>query len=190
MTTPFAKKLVDLTEDQYNRFRFYSEDDPPLAPQIKKYWKDLGLAFPGVGTPWSAVFVSWCVLKAGASAAEFKFSPQHSVFVYHAIDNARNNRGLFRAYDVTSYSPELGDIIQNNRGGNDYDYNYAASHSDYSSHSAIVIERGVDSGGGYVMTVGGNESDSIRQKLVRLNNKGFIRQRDSNPFICVIQTLK
>jgi len=40
------------------------------------------------------------------------------------------------------------------------------------------------------LTIGGNESDSIRSKIVRLNNKGLIKQRDISPFICVIEDLK
>jgi len=40
------------------------------------------------------------------------------------------------------------------------------------------------------MTIGGNESDSIRQMPIRLNSKGLIVQRKVNPYICVIRDLK
>lgn len=190
MPTVFAKKLAGITEKQYDTYHFQDENDPELSKQIKNYWIDLGFSFPGVGVPWSAVFVSWCVKKAGATSKEFKFANAHSKFVYEAIKNAINNLGVFHAYDIDAYAPDVGDIIQNNRGGNEFDYNYAKTHRSYESHSAIVIEKGIDSQGGYVLTVGGNESDSIRKKLIRLTPSGLIKQRELNPYISIIQTLK
>ena len=87
MPTTFAKKLAATAQKQYDLFHFDSENDPPLANQIEKYWTGLGLSFPGVDTAWSAVFISWCVKQAGATAAEFKFAAAHSVFVHKAIQN-------------------------------------------------------------------------------------------------------
>jgi hypothetical protein len=143
-----------------------------------------------VDTAWSAVFVSWCIRQAGASAQEFKFSPQHSVYVHWAIANMEARRGVFRAHPIDEVAPSIGDLIQNNRGGNSYDFAYAAEHTSYLSHTAVVVETGHDSAGRYAMTIGGNESDSIRRKRVALNDDGYIVQRPSNPFICVIQNLK
>lgn len=190
MASAFAKKLAATAQSQYDTYHYDSESDPALAKQIKGYWTGLGLTFPGVSEPWSAVFVSWCVKQAGATKAEFNFNPQHSQFVYTAIQNGLNNTGVFRAFDIGTYAPNLGDIIQNNRGGNAFDFDYARKHRSYISHSAIVVEVGVDSKGGYAATIGGNESDSIRMKLVRLNDKGLVKQRDDGPYICVIQNLK
>lgn len=189
MPSAFAKRLASVAEAQYDAYHFHSESDPPLAKQIERYWKDLGLKFPGVDTAWSAVFVSWCVQRAGASANEFKFSAQHSVFVHKAIKNAKAGIGVFRAFHIDAYGPQVGDIIQNNRG-KAYTYDYASTHADYLSHSAIVIETGTDSQGLYALTVGGNESDSVRRKIVRLRPNGKIKQRPLSPFICVIQDLK
>lgn len=190
MASAYAKKLATTAKKQYDLYRFYSEDDGKLAKQIAKYWGDLGFKFPGVGTAWSAVFVSWCVQQAGADKSEFTFSPAHSQFVYEAIQNGLKQTGVFRAFAVDSYGPNLGDIIHNNRNGASLDFDYARTHKSYQSHSAIVIDVGVDGQGGYAMTIGGNESDSVRRKIVRLDNKGRIKQRTSNPFIAVIQTLK
>jgi hypothetical protein len=77
----------------------------------------------------------------------------------------------------------LGDTIQNNRDAAKFDFNYARTHKGYSSHSAIVIDVSVDAQGGYSTTIGGNESDSVRRKMVRLDGKGLIKQRMSNPYI-------
>jgi len=190
MASAYAKRLANTAKKRYDLYRFHSEDDDPLKKQIKKYWTDLKLSFPGVSTPWSAVFVSWCVKRAGATKPEFTFSPAHSVFVHDAIQNGLNQTGVFRAFPIDEYAPSLGDIIHNNRGGSKHSFDYARAHKNFSSHSAIVIDVGVDGHGGYAMTIGGNESDSVRRKFVRLDNKGRIKQRISNPYIAVIQTLK
>ncbi|RWB20416.1 MAG: DUF2272 domain-containing protein [Mesorhizobium sp.] len=163
-----------------------------MATRIRKYWADIGLPFPGVGTPWSAVFVSTFVKWAGATAAEFQFAASHSQFVFAAIQNAQNGVGVFRGRRLNAYGPKIGDIIQNNRSGNTFDYSYAAAHKNYESHSAIVVEEGADGSGRYVRTIGGNESDTVGDKIVRLTAGGLIKQPSTDPhrYICVIEDLK
>lgn len=191
MPTPFALKLAGIAEEQHTMFHLHDEADPLLCKQIKKYWTDLRLGFTScVSVPWSAVFISWCVKQAGASAAEFKFAAAHSVFVFQAIQNARNGSGVFRGVDIATAVPGVGDIIQNNRGGKKHLFNFAKTHKNYESHSAIVIETGQDSNGRFALTIGGNEGNSVRQTVVRLNDQGFIKQRINNPFICLVKNLK
>ena len=69
-------------------------------------------------------------------------------------------------------------------------YGFAATHEAYTSHSAVVVERGSDARGEYVITVGGNEGNTIGRKRVDLHPDGFIVQRAIEPYICVIQCLK
>ena len=190
MPTAYAKKLSATAQGQYDKYRLQHEHDAQLSAQIKKYWEALGLGFPGVNTPWSAVFVSWCVLTAGAASGEFKFSQRHSEFVHWAIKNAEAGTGLFRSFEITAYAPQLGDIIQNNRDGNHFDFAFAKANKSYASHSAVVVETGEDPLGKYALTIGGNEGDSVGRKLVRLKTNGLIKQRANSPFICVIQNLK
>lgn len=193
MATPsaFALKLAAIAQEQHTKFHLMDEADLALCKQIKKYWTDIGIEFTScVSVPWSAAFVSWCVKQAGATASEFKFADGHSKFVYKAIQDALNGPGVFHGLDISVYAPNIGDIIQNNRGGLSFDYAYARTHKNYQSHSAIVVETGQDTDGHYALTIGGNEGNSIRRTVVRLNLQGFIKQRGNNPFICVIQTLK
>jgi hypothetical protein len=109
-----------------------------------------------------------------------------------AARNAANGTGVFRAYPVSDYAPQVGDIIQNNRGHVSYTFQYAKTHKSYPSHSAIVVEEGADGSGRYVRTIGGNEGNKVGQRIVRLNARGFIRPPASAPkyYISVIQTLK
>jgi hypothetical protein len=187
----FARKLADVAFAQHNRFHMTNEADPFLCRQIRKYWDDLGLGFTScTRVPWSAVFVSWCVKSAGATSLEFKFSAAHSMFVHRAIRNANAMTGVFRGVDVSAAEPAVGDIIQNNRNGATFDFAFAAANTQYASHSAIVVEIGQDSAGRFALTIGGNEADSIRRTVVRLRADGRIKQRQSNPFICLIRNLK
>lgn len=193
MATPsaFALKLAAIAQEQHTKFQLMDEADPLLCKQIKKYWTDIGIKFVScVSVPWSAAFVSFCVKQAGATAAEFKFADGHSVFVHAAIQNALNSVGVFHGLDISVHPPSVGDIIQNNRLGAKFDFAYARTHKHYSSHSAIVVETGQDTDGRYALTIGGNEGDAIRRKVVRLTKQGFVEQRPNNPFICVVKTLK
>jgi hypothetical protein len=189
--TAFAIKLASIAEQQHAKFQFTNEADPALCKQIQRWTEDIGFPFSScTGVPWSAAFVSWCVKHAGATAAEFKFAMAHSVFVNQAIKNALKGQGVFHGLDITVHSPGVGDIIQNNRAGNTFDFAFARTHSSYVSHSAIVVEVGQDTQGQFAFCVGGNEDDSIRRTIVRLDSNGFIKQRQGNPFICVVKNLK
>jgi hypothetical protein len=188
--TSFQTKISAIAQGQFNTYRDFHETDALLRKQIERYWKDTGFDFPGVGEAWSAVFTSWCVWKADANATEFRFSPQHSVFVHWAIQQASHPSALFKGRSIDSYAPKVGDIIQNNRGGNAYDFAFASTHADYKSHSAVIIETGTDSLGNYFLTIGGNENDTVGRRIVRLTQNGKVRQPIPNHFISLIETLK
>ena len=83
----------------------------------------------------------------------------------------------------------MGDILQNNRSGNQFDFAHAKANQKYISHSAIVVEVGSDSKGNYLRTIGGNENDSVGLKEVRLDTKLLIKNA-SGIYISVIENLK
>ncbi len=191
MPTPFAIKLAEVAREQHAKFQFTNEADPALCQQIKKWTQDIGFPFEScTKVPWSAVFISWCVKKAGATKSEFKFAMSHSVFVHQAIKNTTNGTGVFRGFNFNEKAPAIGDIIQNNRSGNNFNFAFAKANAEYSSHSVIVVETGVDAQGGFAFCIGGNESDSVRRTVVRLDDKGFIKKRTGNSFISIVKNLK
>lgn len=185
MPTPFAKRLADIATRQYEKYHLMREQEPALAAQIAKYWTGIG-KFPGTSTPWSAVFISWCMREAGASPNEFRFAAAHSRFVHEAIRNADNRTGVFEGRDPALYAPKVGDIIQNNRGRHKFTFAFARANKSYESHSAIVIEVGVDRTGPYLRTIGGNESDSVGMKEARLTSRGQLKNADAL-YISVIE---
>jgi hypothetical protein len=189
-TSAYAKRVAAVAQRQYDLYHQTSEEQSPLKEQIRIYWEEIGFTFPGVQTAWSAVLVSWIMRNSGAGTNEFKASNAHSRFVFWAIANLQNNTGLFHAHRLEDYAPRVGDIIHNNRNGQILTYAFAAAHQSYESHSAIVVEVGNDANGGYAITVGGNEADTVGRKRVSLHPDGKVLQRASNPYICVIQNLK
>lgn len=193
MPTPsaFAKKLASIALAQHDKFQFTNEADPTLCKQIKKWTEDIGFAITScTRVPWSAVFISWCVKQAGASKAEFKFAMAHSVFVNEAIKNAVNGTGSSKG-SISVINPQaLGISFRTIAETTRSIFAFAKTHKNYESHSVIVIEIGQDAGGGFAFCIGGNESDSVRRSVVRLDSRGFIKRRDGSPFICVIKDLK
>ena len=191
MPTPFTTKLAAVALAQHATFQFTNEADPFLCKQIKKWTEDIGFGFTScTKVPWSAVFISWCVKQAGATKTEFKFAMAHSVFVNQAIKNAAAGTGVFQGFNFSEKQPAIGDIIQNNRRGNNFNFAKAKASSQYESHSVIVVETGVDAQGGFAFCVGGNEQDSVRRSVVRLDTNGFIKQRTGNSFISIVKNLK
>lgn len=191
-STSYVAKLVATAKSEYEAFHTIAETDEPLRSRIDTYCNGIGIAAPSdiSAFPWSATFVSWCVKTAGATASEFRFSAAHAVFVKAAIANADAQTGVFRARPINSYAPRIGDLVHRNRSGGRVTYAQARVSSDYISHSAIVVELGEDQLGRYAVTIGGNESDSIRRTRVQLDGAGLVRQSTANPFICVVQDLK
>lgn len=191
--SPFAQRLASVATQQLEKFRLVDEADPRLCGEIKRWTEAIGGTFVSCTSnnhPWSAVFISWCVKEAGATASEFKFSKQHSVFVQKAIQNGINGTGVFRGLEIATHRPHVGDIIHHNRGGDKFTFEHARTHSSYPSHSVIVTELKEDTDGPFAVCIGGNEGDAVRDSAVRLTPEGFIRQRGRNPFICVIKNLK
>jgi hypothetical protein len=186
MASKFASDLANAAISQHAQFRFLDEDDERLCSQIKRFWNETVGGFQNCEVPWSAVFVSWCVKQAGATTNDFKFAGAHSVFVHDAIHHPR----AFKGIDITDDDPEIGDIIQNNRGGTNHDFKFAKQNANYASHSAIVVEVGQDTDGRFAMTIGGNETDAIRLKRVALKSNGRIRQKAINPYICLLKCQK
>lgn len=183
----FTKRLSTIAMNEYSKYRFLRENQDPLKSHIPAYWEATNAKFTGVDVPWSAVFVSWCVRTAGAGANDFAFNPQHSQYVYAAINELPNSAGYI-GRDVASYAPKVGDILQNNRSGQAFDFAHASARRSYVSHAAIVMEVGQDNAGAYLRTIGGNESDAVGMKEVRLNPAGKVRNT-SGLYISVLECL-
>lgn len=191
----YKKNLVSITSRQFTLFGGYSETEDPLLSQVGLYWKAVDTNVHPISQAWSAAFISWCIKEAGATTSEFKFSGLHAEYVQQAI--AYPN-AAFEGLDIqdNKAAPDLGDIINHNRKDGVITFNDAKTKNDFFSHSAIVVEKGEDSNGLYVRTIGGNEETSehregtVGDSIVRLDTNGKIKQRANYKFIALIKTLK
>lgn len=200
-SSEYVRKLVSVAEGEHASFAGILETDPRLKARIYDIYlaqlrqadpaNPIGWAMPPQITKWawSATFVSWCMLAAGATRTQFAFSVRHAMYIKAAIANADAARGVFRARPIADYVPKLGDIITWNRGGGTVTYDRARTLESYDSHGAIVVALIKRMGQNFAVTIGGNESDSVRRTEVPLTAAGKVKARAENPYICVIETL-
>jgi hypothetical protein len=190
LPSEFASRLAAIAKRELDTYGGTDEGSSPLKQRIKTYYDYLGFDFQSVEVAWSAVFISFCVRKAGASSSEFKFSARHSDFVFEAIKNAQKQSGVFRGYDYSTWSVRVGDILHHNQPDGTFDFEHAKRHTQYSSHSAIVIARGIDHIGKFAVLVGGNENNTISRRRIALNSNGTAQQRVKQPFISIVKNFK
>lgn len=200
MATEYAYALASVAVGEHQAFAGALEADPRLYRRIyETYLPDLSAADPRdplgwrqsddiASWAWSAAFVSWCALKAGATIGEFDLSIRHAAYIKKAVADASD--GAFRAQRIEDYAPDIGDIICANRGGGRVTYDEIGRRESFFAHGAIVVELFELDGKRYAVTIGAYERDSLRRTDVELTRHGTVRQRRDDPYICVIQTAK
>ncbi|WP_404335753.1 DUF2272 domain-containing protein [Sphingomonas sp. MMS12-HWE2-04] len=165
---PEVEALLAAAFAEWRRFDKGRGDEKadPYCGYVREMWAAIGEPWDGRSrypggddVPWSAAFISWVVRRAGPAYAKFQFAGSHSVFGNNAI-KARVTHRLdkpFWGYRLDEKTPELGDIILRNRGRNSFSYSYAENHSQFVSHSDIVVEVTPD----VVRVLGGNVGDTV-----------------------------
>jgi hypothetical protein len=183
----FAAQVEKVATDEWNFFGDQTYDIHGLPTQVGHkegedgwyqrvgtYWLD-GTKTDGVdgrnhGMPWSAAFISW-VMKTSGANDRFRYSTQHSVYIYQAIrDLLRNNTAAgFWCWRLNELKPKIGDIVcWSRQAGIDYDNQSAG---EYKGHCDIVVEVLSDR----VNVVGGNVGNSVTRRPLPLNDFGFLR---------------
>lgn len=198
MSSDYIEKIKATAINEYNHYSAYGEQEEPLRSRIESYYNDLGIAFPGVNKAWSAIFISWVMSTNEGDNHTFPVSTMHSFYFNRAIKNRLMNSGYFIGWKITEYAPSIGDLIQGNRGGNNFDYEYAANNMWYESHSVLIVGFSESNGKTYAVTIGGNENvgsgstslGTVGSKKIELDSNGFIIQKDNNPYICIMQNMK
>jgi hypothetical protein len=170
---PIPEAIVNIARSQIPRWlvngNHLLETDRVVTPFLQEYYRDGVCAdIPAANLQsatwhasdagaWSATFVSWVMLTAGAGA-EFRRSRAHRVYVRAAKDNRCNNvANRFWAYRATEVAPEPGDLICRNRQPNNatavtYE-NVQQQNILWAMHCDIVTQ---GAQGGNIMVTGGN----------------------------------
>ncbi len=165
----------------------YMEDDAQVRPAIAGYWT----AVPGQSAlvvqsrlngvhrsagwsmAWSAGFISYIVCAAGVEdMAAFQRSDSHYSYVDQAIRNAQDQNpvGLFRARDIATGLPKVGDLLCADRAANNQpSYGTLEARSAQLGeprfmHCDLVVS--VSQRGGYVGLIGGNVVQAVSMTLV------------------------
>lgn len=148
------------------------EDQAPYKSYVGEYWLSIGESYTGEDThmPWSAAFVSHCVLVTGGYP-EFAYAPAHSVYIHKAINDRLHNRPAgFWGFRITEHKPQVGDIICRRRTASAIDYDFAAQNDRYPSHCDIVVSLRA----GHVSTLGGNLGNTVRRSTYPIDKKGYL----------------
>ncbi|WP_207620584.1 DUF2272 domain-containing protein, partial [Oharaeibacter diazotrophicus] len=182
--TAARERLFEVVVAEWLRFAKgkSSEEAEPYNSYVHEMWQAIGEDWwgkskyaDGKDVPWSAAFVSFVVGRSGPEYDAFAFDASHSVFVNDAI-RARvmgNKTKPFWAYRIDEKKPEIGDIVQRNRAGNSFGYDYAEAHASYPSHSDVVCEVR----GRVARVIGGNTGGgegTVAMSEYDLDAKGFL----------------
>jgi spore germination cell wall hydrolase CwlJ-like protein len=170
----------------------HTDNEPAFATYVlETYCRPLG-ATPSLSAIandtyfWSAVAISCMVKQSGVSASEFTFSQSHSTYIREAI-KARRDKDKSKAYwgfriDETEAVLAPGDIVGAGRTkGMTFEQAQALfdKKTDYESHSDIVVAVRA----GEADLIGGNVSDSVTKKTLKLDAKGRLRDKKNLSFV-------
>ena len=176
----FRQQIVRIANQELARWGngAVKETDPRVRRVLQDYWKtgtgnnysEAQVGNPAFQNahPWSAAFISWVMKTAGAGSA-FRYSSAHATYTRWAKDNRlANNANPFKAYRITELAPQVGDVVCKRREGSGATYDNIQP--DMKTHCDIVTAVRP----GSFTAVGGNVNNSVAQKTLRTDAKGFI----------------
>lgn len=155
--------------------------------RVGDYWRFIGGAFRNLtgkdrGYPWSAAFISFCVNEAGAKT-RFPYAPAHATYINKSIRN--HDEGELDAPIVAhrpgDYPLKPGDLIGYWRGSTKVGFDTARRIGEYASHTDIIVEVGK----GFAYSIGGNVSQSVMRRQIRINADGHLTDRSQNWFVVI-----
>jgi hypothetical protein len=168
-------KAVEIAMGEMRRWGNGARNESTMESVITDYWRGsvgwLPKLEPGtsISRPaWSAVFVSWVMLKAGASPA-FKPRGAHWLYVRDALDSGP--AAPVRAFAPSEHRPRPGDIVVKwRKRSTDLETIRTASRkTTIRTHGDIVIEVTPSR----LYAVGGNVSGSVKRRAYGLSADGF-----------------
>ena len=151
--------------------------------RVGEYWgKGVNRNYDGCSNvPWSSAFISFVMKKSG-SGDDFPYASAHNRYIRHFISQ-RGTNSAFEGYRLTEKPLQKGDLICYSRQSG---VNYSSTHS-YKGHCDIVVD--VNKLFGNAEVIGGNVSDGVTKKVVDIDSKGYLIDKD-NDWFTIIKTNK
>jgi hypothetical protein len=186
-----APKAVHIALTEMEMFarqdgRVVTETEEPLSRRVLQYFSVVGrpdIKDPSA-EPWSAAFISFVMLTAGAASTQFPFSQSHHKYILAGLANRMNNdlNASIVYFDKNETMPKIGDLIGFSRTAeikNRADIERCLPDKFFPSHTDLVI----DVSGGKIKVIGGNVSQTILTQTVRTDPSGKIDPSDEHFFV-------
>ena len=166
--------------------RVLTESEEPLKQRVLQYFSMVGrsdIVDPSA-EPWSAAFISFVMMTAGATSDQFPFSPSHHNYILAGLNNRiRNNLNAPLVYfDKNETAPKVGDLIGFSRTAevrSRADLERRLPNTFFPSHTDLVI----DASNGKIKTIGGNVNQTILTQTVMTDSSGRIDPSDEHFFV-------
>ena len=192
--SPFRDKAADAARAEMNTFALKldgssaKETEQPLRNRTLEYLRFVEL--PKVTDPgkvaWSAAFISFVMSQAGASRQQFPFSAAHHSYIRQALKNriANDPSATLIYHDRSEFAPRIGDLVGRSRTSkvkNRKDIEKLLPDGSFLAHTDIVVRVGP----GFIETIGGNVSNSIKKRRFDTTSKGLVKDRKK--WFCVLE---
>ena len=179
--------LSDWANQQASLWENLHEYDPKGRDLATSYFQNIGddynlsLINKGKMPAWSAATISNAVManigatdKQTAQILGFNPTASHSGYVRDAFKASKDPEYKYNRYVAEGVSDSdygIGDILVKGRSGTkNWKYgDFQKANSSYKSHGDIIVDKGVDDEGEYVILAGGNLSDTYKNKKVYTN---------------------
>jgi hypothetical protein len=123
---------------------------------------------------WSAAFISY-IMRIDGAGARFPYSENHSYYIDAA---AAGSSPVLKAYPLTDYAPELGDLICAGRStAAGIKFTDLPTAESFPSHCDMVVAVQP----GLLTVIGGNVDDSVTEKHVPVTAQGLMAGPDGAP---------
>lgn len=160
------------------------EDERRGAARVAAYWRSVEEDWSGYDCdkPWSAAFISWLMLEAGASPESFAPSGLHADYLRLIARNGTEPAARFVLRDARLYSPRPGDLICATRAGA-----RIAAYDDIPDGTPMHCDVVVFNEGGRLESIGGNVRNSVSKTMRQVGPDGLLPMTGDRPWAVVVE---